>query len=163
VTHDQAEAMVTSDRIAVMNKGRVEQIDAPYALYGRPKTRFVAGFIGRTNFVEGKSNGDAVHFGGFSVARAALQTEGSLPQNVVVSIRPQSIHLLKQNPGGGNGRCCVQGSVLRRAYLGEYWDYQVTLPGAAQHLRVTARPQEVFQEGEPVWVEIDTAQLTVIS
>ena len=75
VTHDQAEAMVTSDRIAVMNKGRVEQIDAPYALYGRPKTRFVAGFIGRTNFVEGKSNGDAVHFGGFSVPRHALQTE----------------------------------------------------------------------------------------
>jgi ABC-type Fe3+/spermidine/putrescine transport system ATPase subunit len=162
VTHDQAEAMVTSDRIAVMNKGRVEQIDAPYALYGRPKTRFVAGFIGRTNFVEGKSNGDAVHFGGFSVSRHALQTEGSLPEDVVVSIRPQSIHLLKQDPSGG-GRCCVQGSVLRRAYLGEYWDYHVTLSGAAQLLRVTARPQEVFQVGERVWIEIDTAQLTVIS
>ena len=163
VTHDQAEAMVTSDRIAVMNKGRVEQIDAPYALYGRPKTRFVAGFIGRTNFVEGKSNGDAVNFGGFSVPRHALQTAGSLPQDVVVSIRPQSIHLLKQDPGGGGDRCCVQGSVLRRAYLGEYWDYHVTLPGAAQLLRVTARPQEVFQVGERVWIEIDTAQLTVIS
>ena len=163
VTHDQAEAMVTSDRIAVMNKGRVEQIDAPYALYGRPKTRFVAGFIGRTNFVEGKSDGDAVHFGGFSVPRHALQTEGSLPQDVLVSIRPQSIHLLKQDPGGGGDRCCVQGSVLRRAYLGEYWDYHVTLPGAAQFLRVTARPQEVFEVNEPVWIEIDTAQLTVIS
>jgi len=163
VTHDQAEAMVTSDRIAVMNKGRVEQIDAPYALYGRPKTRFVAGFIGRTNFVEGKSDGDAVNFGGFSVPRHALQTAGSLPQDVVVSIRPQSIHLLKQDPGGGGDRCCVQGSVLRRAYLGEYWDYHVTLPGAAQLLRVTARPQEVFQVGERVWIEIDTAQLTVIS
>jgi len=163
VTHDQAEAMVTSDRIAVMNKGRVEQIDAPYALYGRPKTRFVAGFIGRTNFVEGKSSGDAVHFGGFSVPRSALHTEGSLPLDVVVSIRPQSIHLLKQESGGGNGRCCVQGSVLRRAYLGEYWDYQVTLPGAAQFLRVTARPQEVFEVNEPVWIDIDTAQLTVIS
>jgi len=163
VTHDQAEAMVTSDRIAVMNQGRVEQIDAPYALYGRPKTRFVAGFIGRTNFVEGKSNGDAVNFGGFSVPRHALQTAGSLPQDVVVSIRPQSIHLLKQDPGGGGDRCCVQGSVLRRAYLGEYWDYHVTLPGAAQLLRVTARPQEVFEVNEPVWIEIDTAQLTVIS
>jgi ABC-type Fe3+/spermidine/putrescine transport system ATPase subunit len=162
VTHDQAEAMVTSDRIAVMNKGRVEQIDAPYALYGRPKTRFVAGFIGRTNFVEGKSHGDTVHFGGFSVSRHALQTEDSLPEDVVVSIRPQSIHLLKQDPGGG-GHCCVQGSVLRRAYLGEYWDYHVTLPGAAQLLRVTARPQEVFQVGEAVWIDIDTAQLTVIS
>jgi iron(III) transport system ATP-binding protein len=53
--------------------------------------------------------------------------------------------------------------VLRRAYLGEYWDYHVTLPGTTQILRVTARPQEVFQVGDAVWVEIDTAQLTVIS
>ena len=53
VTHDQGEAMVTSDRIAVMNAGRIEQIDAPYALYTKPKTRFVAGFIGRTNLIAG--------------------------------------------------------------------------------------------------------------
>ena len=162
VTHDQAEAMVTSDRIAVMNKGHLEQIDAPYALYGRPKTRFVAGFIGRTNFVDGKSSGDEVHFGGFSVSRQSLQTEGPLPQDVLVSIRPQSIHLLKHNPGVNSAGCCVQGSVQRRAYLGEYWDYHVTVPGIDQLLRVTARPQDVFEVDEPVWIEIDTTQLTVI-
>ena len=163
VTHDQAEAMVTSDRIAVMNRGRVEQIDAPYALYGRPKTQFVAGFIGRTNFLEGKANGETMHFGGFSVPIKALQTEGgSLPGDVLVSIRPQSIHLLKHNPGAVAGRCSAQGQVQRRAYLGEYWDYYVALPGAAQNLRVTARAQDVFEVDEPVWIEIDTAQLTVI-
>jgi ABC-type Fe3+/spermidine/putrescine transport system ATPase subunit len=81
---------------------------------------------------------------------------------VLVSIRPQSIHLFKQDPGVGGGRCCVRGRVQRRAYLGEYWDYHVTLPGAAQPLRVTARAQEVFQADEPVWIEIDTTQLTVI-
>ena len=53
VTHDQAEAMVTSDRIAVMNLGRIEQVADPHTLYNKPKTRFVAGFIGRTNFIEG--------------------------------------------------------------------------------------------------------------
>ena len=52
VTHDQSEAMVTSDRIVVMNKGRIEQIDPPHVLYGKPQSRFVAGFIGRTNFVD---------------------------------------------------------------------------------------------------------------
>jgi iron(III) transport system ATP-binding protein len=104
-----------------------------------------------------------VHFGGFSVPAQALQVEGAQAPDVLVSIRPQSIHLHKQNPGNSNGRCCVQGSVLRRAYLGEYWDYHVTLPGSAQLLRVTARPQEVFDEGQPVWIEIDTAQLVVIS
>ncbi len=163
VTHDQAEAMVTSDRIAVMNNGRVEQVDAPYALYAHPKTRFVAGFIGRTNFVEGRCNGESVHFEGFSVPKQALGADGAaLPADVLVSIRPQSIHLLKENPGA-SGRCCAQGSVQRRSYLGEYWDYHVSLPGAAQPLRVTARPQEVFEVNEPVWIEIDTAQLTVIS
>ena len=162
VTHDQAEAMVTSDRIAVMNKGHLEQIDAPYALYGRPKTRFVAGFIGRTNFIDGKSTGNDVHFGGFSVSKQSLKTEAPLPEVVLVSIRPQSIHLLKQNPGVNSASCCVQGSVQRRAYLGEYWDYHVTVPGIEQALRVTARPQDVFEVNEPVWIEIDTTQLTVI-
>jgi iron(III) transport system ATP-binding protein len=163
VTHDQAEAMVTSDRIAVMNRGRIEQIDAPYALYGRPKTRFVAGFIGRTNFVEGHANGETVDFGGFTLPRQALGVTGPLPDTVLVSIRPQSIHLLKQNPGGGTGHCCVQGCIQRRAYLGEYWDYHVTLPGSAQPLRVTGRPQDVFQVNEPVWIEIDPAQLALIA
>jgi ABC-type Fe3+/spermidine/putrescine transport system ATPase subunit len=97
VTHDQAEAMVTSDRIAVMNQGRVEQIDVPYALYGRPRTRFVAGFIGRTNFLAGRCDAEAVHFAGFSIPRQALQSQGPLPAEVLVSIRPQSIYLLKQD------------------------------------------------------------------
>src|SRR4030081_3275187 len=63
VTHDQAEAMVTSDRIAVMNQGRVEQVADPHTLYNRPKTRFVAGFVGRTNFIHGVSDGMQVAFG----------------------------------------------------------------------------------------------------
>jgi len=163
VTHDQTEAMVTSDRIAVMNQGRIEQVDAPFALYGRPKTRFVAGFIGRTNFLDGKCGGDSVHFGGFSVKKRVLQAQGVLPENVLVSIRPQSIHLLQRQPSGADGRCAVQGSVQRRAYLGEYWDYFVLVPGAAEPLRVTTRPQEVFEVDAPVWIEIDTAQLTVIN
>src|SRR5437764_12493251 len=62
VTHDQAEAMVTSDRIAVMNRGRIEQVDDPHTLYNRPKTRFVAGFVGRTNFLEGTCDANGVAF-----------------------------------------------------------------------------------------------------
>src|SRR5205809_3761284 len=73
VTHDQAEAMVTSDRIVVMNHGRIEQIDAPHKLYARPKSRFVAGFIGRTNFLEGTRQGSDVRFDGFSAAASRLE------------------------------------------------------------------------------------------
>ena len=68
VTHDQSEAMTTSDRIAVMNKGRIEQIDDPLTLYTRPKTRYVAEFIGRSNILDGKPNGTSVAFNGFEVA-----------------------------------------------------------------------------------------------
>ena len=70
VTHDQGEAMVTSDPIAVMNGGRIEQIDAPYDLYLRPRTRFVASFIGRTNLLEARCDGQSVRFDGFELPRA---------------------------------------------------------------------------------------------
>ena len=162
VTHDQAEAMVTSDRIAVMNKGRIERIDVPYEVYRRPETRFVAAFIGRTNFLDGRHHGGQVHFEGFSLPAELLEAGGRLPDEVHVSVRPQSIHLHRVRPGDATGRHCVPGSVQRRAYLGEYWDYHVTLQGATNLLRVTARPQEVFEVGETVHVEIDTTQLTVL-
>src|SRR5216110_111451 len=64
VTHDQSEAMVTSDRIAVMNNGHIEQIDTPYVIYNCPLTRFVAGFIGRTNFIGAKREGDTIDLDG---------------------------------------------------------------------------------------------------
>ena len=159
VTHDQAEAMVTSDRIAVMNKGRVEQVDAPYELYSRPRTRFVAGFIGRTNFLQGRRTGELIDFGGFSVPAAAIRSNGDA---VHVSIRPQSIVLQKHAPDPADNQCSAAGTVDRRAYLGEYWDYHVSLPGISQAMRVTTRPQDVYQVGEPVFARIDTTQLTVI-
>src|SRR5881227_626123 len=67
VTHDQAEAMVTSDRIVVMNHGRIEQVADPVTLYTRPQTRFVAGFIGRTNLLDGVLDGNHIRFPGFTV------------------------------------------------------------------------------------------------
>src|SRR5580693_7419050 len=76
VTHDQAEAMVTSDRIVVMNHGRIEQVDDPVSMYTRPKTRFVAGFIGRTNFLDGRLDGGSIAFPGFTV-RADLAPEAT--------------------------------------------------------------------------------------
>jgi iron(III) transport system ATP-binding protein len=162
VTHDQAEAMVTSDRIVVMNKGRIEQIDAPHALYARPKTRFVAGFIGRTNFLEGQVDASRVDFGAFAVPTAALASEGGLPATVLVSLRPQSVHLTRQRPTLADGYCSAPGQVLRRAYLGEYWDYHVALAGMAEPFRVSTRAQDVFAVGEAVFVGLDSAQLTVI-
>src|SRR5271169_5180148 len=92
VTHDQAEAMVTSDRIAVMNQGRVEQIDTPYILYNRPRTTFVAGFIGRTNFLHAKVEGGALRVNGLAIDPAPLLacTDKNPSGSMTMSIRPQS-------------------------------------------------------------------------
>src|SRR3954454_10416188 len=87
VTHDQAEAMVTSDRIAVMNQGCIEQVADPHTLYNRPKTRFVAGFIGRTNFIHGVSDGTQVAFGPLSMPVAALDAVPPTGK-VTFSVRP---------------------------------------------------------------------------
>src|SRR5947208_16279849 len=93
VSHDQAEAMVTSDRIAVMNQGRIEQVDEPRALYARPRTRFVAGFIGRTNFLEGEVRGDEVVFDRFALKRAHFAEPEALTGKLTFSLRPEPIHL----------------------------------------------------------------------
>ena len=172
VTHDQTEAMVTSDRIAVMNEGRIEQVDAPYELYARPKTRFVAGFIGRTNFLQGRTDGNVVRFDGFAVPVAMFMDAADLGADaanvtaagadVLASIRPQSIRISRQKPANIDGRCAVEATVQRRAYLGEHWDYYVKPTGAAQALRITTPPQDVFEADAPVWIEIDVAQMTLI-
>jgi ABC-type Fe3+/spermidine/putrescine transport system ATPase subunit len=163
VTHDQAEAMVTSDRIAVMNKGCIEQLDAPFELYRHPKTRFVAGFIGRTNFLTGQRRDGGIDFGGFVVPAHSLAAGGELPQQVQVSIRPQSIQLLREKPQAAPQRCCIAGSIQRRAYLGESWDYHISVAPAVEPIRVTARPGDVFEVGQQVFAEIDTTQITLVS
>jgi iron(III) transport system ATP-binding protein len=162
VTHDQAEAMVTSDRIAVMNAGRVEQVDAPRALYARPRTRFVAGFIGRTNFLDADVRGDDVVFDGFVLPRAGFADAEALKGRVAFSLRPQSLHLRREPPAPTERGSVVPGRVVQRAYLGEHWDYAIRLRTGALQLRVTARPHEVFEVDDDVWLEVDPTQLAHI-
>jgi iron(III) transport system ATP-binding protein len=159
VTHDQAEAMVTSDRIAVMNQGRVEQVDEPRALYARPRTRFVAGFIGRTNLLDGLVRGAEVAFDHFTIPRSGFPEPASLDGQVSFSLRPQSILLHRQPPPASDRAAVIPGQVVQRAYLGEHWDYTVRPAGGPLALRVTARPHEVFEVDEKVWLELDPRQM----
>jgi iron(III) transport system ATP-binding protein len=161
VTHDQSEAMVASDRIAVMNQGRVEQIDAPHALYTAPKTRFVAGFIGRTNFIEGKVNGGDVAFDGFSIPRGALTLPEGTNGTVTLSVRPQAMRLT-QSAEDGNGTLGFQAKVVERAYLGEFWTYGVIPANGGAKLKVSTPPLDTFAIDERVWVEFDPRQMAVI-
>jgi iron(III) transport system ATP-binding protein len=162
VTHDQAEAMVTSDRIVVMNHGRIDQVDDPVSLYTRPKTRFVAGFIGRTNFLDGTLDGARIVFPGFSVPAGLAPDAATLPRDASFSVRPQHISLHRSAPAQGNGGWWVEGRIAERAYLGEYWEYVVRPPQADLRLRVSAPPDNVFDADEPVWLEIDPRNIARI-
>ncbi|MGE0524206.1 MAG: ABC transporter ATP-binding protein [Variibacter sp.] len=162
VTHDQSEAMVASDRIAVMNGGRIEQIDAPHALYTAPKTRFVAGFIGRTNFIEGKANGGDIAFDGFSIPRAALRQHDGLSGAVTLSVRPQGMRLLRAQPGAPHAKPGFPAKVVDRAYLGEFWTYGVMPAGGGAKLKVSSPPLDMFAVDDAVWVEFDPQQIAVI-
>jgi ABC-type Fe3+/spermidine/putrescine transport system ATPase subunit len=161
VTHDQAEAMVTSDRIAVMNAGRIEQVDAPFALYNRPRTRFVAGFIGRTNFLDARLRDGQLDLGGFVLPGHVLNGRSPAPgQSLLLSVRPQSIGLSRES---GGDALSVPGRIVEGAYLGEHWDYLVAPDGAGEaKLRVTALPSQRHQPGERVWLRFDPEQLVPI-
>jgi ABC-type Fe3+/spermidine/putrescine transport system ATPase subunit len=160
VTHDQAEALVTSDRIVVMNQGRIEQVDDPVSIYTRPRTRFVAGFIGRTNLLDGRREGDRYVFPGFSVP-ASIAACGE-PRGVSFSIRPQTISLHDALPDLPGAAWWVPGRIIERAYLGEYWEYIVAVPESPLRLRVNAAPADIHDVGREVWMRIDPAQVVPV-
>jgi ABC-type Fe3+/spermidine/putrescine transport system ATPase subunit len=159
VTHDQAEAMVTSDRIVVMNHGRIEQVDDPVSLYNRPKTRFVAGFIGRTNFLDGTVAGGVIGFPGFTVPVGLAPDASGMNGPVSYSVRPQTIAIHRVAPAAADGAWWVEGRIAERAYLGEYWEYVVRPAESDLRLRVSASPQTVYDTGDAVWLAIDPSRI----
>jgi iron(III) transport system ATP-binding protein len=162
VTHDQGEAMVTSDRIAVMNLGRLEQIDVPHTLYTRPKTRFVAGFIGRTNFLEGRIAGERIVFDHFDLPCGLFQADGLGANGAVLfSVRPHSISL-DRDSRAADDPVRVQARLVERAFLGEYWDYIVSPVDSGIRLKVAATPSQVFEIGETLWLKFDPQQMARI-
>ena len=160
VTHDQGEAMVTSDRVAVMNDGRVEQVDAPYAIYNKPRTRFVAGFIGRTNFVAATTDGTSIAFDGFTAPVSAFDAAlARLRGPITFSIRPQSMTLLEP-PATAPGALTAR--IVQRAYLGDVWDYVVQPDGSGLKLRVSAPPVQVLEVGAAVALLLDPLQMAIV-
>jgi iron(III) transport system ATP-binding protein len=155
VTHDQAEAMVTSDRIVVMNHGRIEQTDDPVTLYNHPKTRFVAGFIGRTNFLDGTIEGDRIVFDGFTLPAGLAPDSASLPKQSSFSVRPQTILIQRQVPSAPDSAWWIEGTVEERAYLGEYWEYLVRPLKSDTRIRVTTDPLTFHEVNDPVWLRLD--------
>ena len=133
VTHDQDEAMVVSDRLAVMREGRVEQVGEPREVYSRPRNQFVAEFLGAANIIPARRDGGRVmtNLGAFNLSSAPQWDEGRL------AIRPERIVL---GEGGTDGNW-VKAEVCEAIYRGQSLDVWLTLggPGAAPAPRVRVR------------------------
>jgi iron(III) transport system ATP-binding protein len=130
VTHDQSEALALSHEIAVMNEGKIVQIGSPRDIYERPKTKFVADFIGTTNFIDGTAVGLDERSGRWQVTTplGLLRVDGDeLSRNtpVVISIRPEDVELSDEAPAGADAYNLTSGIVDQKVFLGEYVDYQI--------------------------------------
>jgi iron(III) transport system ATP-binding protein len=157
VTHDQAEAMVISDRIAVLDRGRVAQVGTADELFNLPRTRFVAEFIGKTNVIDGVAVGpDRVAHGALTlrVAGAGL-TAGA---HVALSIRPHQIEMVAPTEAGA-----VRATVQRVSFLGETLDYQVAIADSDVVVRVTAPSLRRLRAGEVVGLRIDPDACVVLA
>lgn len=127
VTHDQSEALTMSDRIAVMNKGRIEQLGTPAQIYETPATRFVAGFIGTSNILTGTAQQAAdnlvrIDYGGDQHVLA--HTSHSLTDTeIVITVRPEKIRLGTEMPDANMSR--IRGTVCEVVYLGAVTHYSV--------------------------------------
>jgi iron(III) transport system ATP-binding protein len=127
VTHDQIEAMTLSDRIVVMNQGNLEQIGTPMEIYRFPKSRFVADFIGRANFVPGtvrELNNSHITVNSLDKMLTLSSVKGELHagQQVTLIIRPEMVDIQKT---GGK----LTGTIRRAVYLGDVIEYDVEIAG----------------------------------
>ncbi len=150
VTHDQTEALGLSDRIAVMHRGRIEQLASPRELYERPATRFVADFIGASSLLQGRAIApDRVELGPGLV----LQVEtGTLPvgQPVELGIRPERVQIRRAEAGEANVNT-VGGRIVALTYLGAHMEVTVELPGDQRVLGLVTEPSPIpLQVGRDV-------------
>ena len=164
VTHDQDEALTMSDRIAIMNHGRIEQVGAPSELYDRPNTRFVADFLGDTNFIPGKlievANGEGRvrTEDGWDISGTLASDKLQVNSDVVVGVRPEKFRITDAADGSLNN--CT-GVVDEITYSGASTRYQIKVAGG-NSLIVTSPnrndivPRRAGQSIAVVWDRLET-------
>lgn len=159
VTHDQSEAMTTADLICVMNGGKIEQAGSPEDIYDRPKSEFVARFIGASNVVKGKGLGDGrVEFSGVPL-RCTGETVAA-GATTPVSIRPHDITLSQSAPSGAEN--VVPGTVTRQVYLGGNRDYMVETKDGSQ-VRILTGAAENIPQGSAVFLQLPPQKCRALS
>jgi spermidine/putrescine transport system ATP-binding protein len=178
VTHDQEEAMTMSDRIAVMRHGRIEQLGAPEELYERPRTDFVAGFLGVSNLLDAEVAGKSDRFTDLRLADGTMLRAPSAAMNggakVRIGVRPEKLRVLAIGEGHSDAAApdanAIEGTVFDASYIGVSTQYIVETPdghkltvyaqnletsgagevlGDGQRVRLTWKPQHTFVISTP--------------
>lgn len=163
VTHDQEEALSMSDRIAILRDGQIQQIGSPQELYHFPESRFVADFLGRTNFIDGtlkaSDNGRATVSTAMGDVSGVLR--GSLSQGAAatLAIRPERILISQGRP---EAACTVQGTVAESTFLGDHFDLDIQVGDASLMVILGKEALDTasqFEPGTDVWLgwEVESA------
>jgi len=167
VTHDQAEAMVISDRIAVMDSGNVVQVGTPQDIYERPANRFVADFIGTMNFLAGEvvqvlKDAQAVYvrteFGQKMLCKTPSNTAPTAGTTVYASIRPEDVEVFVEPPQAREN--VLRGTIVHRAYLGNFLYFFVSVDGTM--IRVQAPHHLPQEEGQEVYLVLDPQKCVLL-
>jgi spermidine/putrescine transport system ATP-binding protein len=161
VTHDQEEAVTMSDRIGVMHEGKLLQIGTPEDIYERPTTRFVADFIGRSNFLDATvasenevvlSNGD----------RLQLQSDHETGESVAITVRPERLKIHKKGEGSTDQHQ-LDGIVETVGYLGNAIVYSVSIDWMHLEVRSSETSNSRYSTGDEVTVSFDPRHVSVVS
>ncbi len=154
VTHDQKEALSMSDRVAIIDQGKVVQVGSPTDLYRHPVSRFVAEFLGETNLIPGTVTGSN---GGVSTVKTGigqLTAAGTLaPGPVLCSIRPEAIKI-------GIGQ--LRGTIREATYLGETAQLKVAAAGETSLHVSIMNPREIPPAGKETWLSIDPEDVSIL-
>jgi iron(III) transport system ATP-binding protein len=163
VTHDQGEALALSSRIAVMNKGRIVQIGTPREIYEKPKSLFVAQFVGTSNILHGQVSSVSGDLAEIHTPEGKISSrswrELSVGDRVTLMVRPEDISVVSvsDSPGNANGWA---GTVLAGAYIGEAVDYVVDVKGKEISCRVD--PIEHGRVGTACFLQVDPTRVHVL-
>jgi iron(III) transport system ATP-binding protein len=166
VTHDQSEALALSDEIAVMNEGRIIQLATPRDIYERPRTKFVADFIGTTNFINGTVLGreaaDDYWNVRTSIGVLKVKSDHALSENsdISISVRPEDVHL-SNSPADSSASNAVTGVVDQAVFLGEYIDLKVKL--GEYEMLARAHPTLHAPEGGTIHMRLDPEKCVAVA
>ena len=159
VTHDQGEALVTADKIAVMQGGQVQQFDTPINVFTRPANTFVASFIGTNNELRGTVAESGALRIGSQVLHGADRSGGAPGEAACLCIRPSAVRVGASAAGTGNR---LRGTVARVAYLGEYRDVLIDLPQGLS-IRAFVDPDTTLEKGRQIDVSLPVEHCQILS